>query len=370
MNTWRAYTRRLIAAVAIALLWSVVVSGGYGSVESGVAWAQSDEDIESARALLADGDRLIERGERQQRRRRERRARVSYERALERYQRAYDLVPKATIFYAIAGAEEKLGRYLDAVEHFQRVVSEVDDADLRERASERIEQLLPRIASIALTVEPAGAEISVDRRLVGQAPLSRPIYLAPGNHVITITANGYTPYEANITVGTGDHEQRDVELVEVPIRVMRPKPAEEARDPEPVVNDVAPRPPNAPRPPSKMPLFLGTSATIAVATGATVFGFLALSESRDLDTAIQDIGRQRQSQRRGRAYALASDVLSASAVVIGGYTLYRYLFVYRPRVRAYERALIEPDPQVGRAKWDIRPFGGPHRAGVVVEGRF
>ncbi|WP_428262967.1 PEGA domain-containing protein [Haliangium sp.] len=353
---------------ALAVVIGIALAGWL----AGPAAAQSAQDKREARALLKDGDRLIARGDRLLRRGRDRRATGAYERALSQYRRAYELVPRASIFFAIAGAEVKLGRYFDALEHYLRVADEVDDDELRDAALARIEGLSEHVVILTLTVAPPGAEISVDRKLRGQAPLTSPIYLPPGEHVITVTRSGYTPYEGTVTFAPG-HQDHAVELDEVPVLVKKPKPVEEL-----VEQSRPPPPPPIPDPPSKLPLFVGTSLALTLAAGATVTGLLALSEHADLNKPREapDPDELRQIADDGRRLALLTDVLLGAAAVAGTYTLIHYAFLYSPDRAAYERAragAVGARDGRGPALW-VAPYvhtgGGGGAGGVAVGGRF
>ena len=71
------------------------------------------------------GDAAIKKGERFLRRNKSEKANEQFERALEAYQKAYEVYPKPQIYYLIGLAEAKLGRSLDAHNHFKRLLEEV-----------------------------------------------------------------------------------------------------------------------------------------------------------------------------------------------------------------------------------------------------
>lgn len=359
----KAVSAALVLAMVLVLWpapWHLDIDRGGTSL----AHAGEAEDVAAARALLDEGDEDIARGERLERRGQRARAFAFYEQALARYRKAYELVPKSTIFFAIAGAEAKLGRYLDAIAHYQRVVADVADADLRERAQARIKSLSARVAVLDLDVGPAGAEVSIDGEPRGKAPLAGPIYLAAGEHTITVTAKGYTPFEERLMLRPGKPVQREIALADVTMLVKAPKPGQVG----------APLTPADARPaPSKTVVVVGTALTVAMAAGATVTGLLAMSRERELD----DGGALARDQQldiasSGRTLAVVADGLAIGAVLIGTYTLYRYLGVYRPERAAYEEQRVTGS-RAPDAIW-VAPYAGAHGGGVggglAVGGRF
>lgn len=347
--------RKAASTAAVLAFLAVMWLGG----TSAPAHADEDEagDRAQARALLQRGDQHIERGDRLQRRGRHRRARTYYERALESYQKAYELVPKDTLFFAIAGAEEKLGRFLDAVEHYQQVIDEVDNRALQQRAAARIAALSAHVAVLYLDVLPRGAEISVDRKLRGSAPLARPIYLAAGDHQITVTAAGYSPFEATLVLEKGQTERRTIELAEVPVLVKTPRPMDVHVDAPPVQRKAVPAP-------SRTGVVVGIAVTAVLAAGATTTGILALSRH----DALHDDGAQSEDPAAladsGRTLARVTDGLAAGAILIGAYTTYQYFADYRPRRAAYERSRAAEG-----ALW-ILPHAHRDGGGLAVGGRF
>ncbi len=326
-----------------------------------LAYAGEGDDVAAARALLDDGDDHLARGERLERRGQRARAFALYEQALDRYRKAYELVPKPTIFFAIAGAEAKLDRYLDAIGHYQQVVAEVADEGLREQARARIQALSAQVAILELNVQPAGAGISIDREPRGQAPIESPLYLAAGEHTITVTAEGYTPFEESLMLRPGKPVHREIELSDINMLVKAPKP---------VQMGAAPMTPADARPaPSKTVVIVGTALTVAMAAGATVTGLMALSKHDQFDAdPAPEPDERRDLARAGRTLAGVTDGLVIGAVLIGTYTLYRYLGVYRAERAVYEdqRAISRRPPD---AIW-IAPYAGAHGGGLAVGGRF
>ncbi len=71
--------------------------------------------------------------------------------------------------------------------------------------------LRPKPAVVTLKVA-AGAEVSVDGRLVGETPLTAPLRLPPGRHLITVAKNGHEAYSEEVVLGRGEARELDTEL--------------------------------------------------------------------------------------------------------------------------------------------------------------
>ena len=355
-----------LVTIALALVM------GVGLLEISPAHADDAPKAE-ARKLLERGDRHMRRGDRHHRRGRDEGATRSYQRALESYEKAYDLVPNPGIFFAIAGAEEKLGRWLDAIEHYRKLAREADSEVLRKQGAQRIAALERHVAVVTFVVQPAGAEISIDRELQGQAPLEGPVYLEPGDYRITVTAPGYTPYEAEITVEVGKQDERVIELSKPPVIFKKPKPMVLARSED--QGGAGSKALSAP--PSKAAVVVGATLTGALLAGAAASGYIAVSKHRTFQDAATGEDERAAAGETGKTMALVTDGLLAGALVVGAYTTYRYFLVFRPARAAYEsehRAAGRLPPgrsmrATRRSLWAM-PYIAPTGGGLAAGGRF
>jgi hypothetical protein len=127
----------------------------------------------------------------------------NYEGALVEFRESYRLQPVPVATFNVAQALRALHRYHEAAQQFRRYLREGGDSipdDRRASVERTIRALERRIAPITLRVEPAGAEIRVDGRRVGIAPLREPLLLGVGRRVIEITADGYVPLRDELEV--------------------------------------------------------------------------------------------------------------------------------------------------------------------------
>lgn len=59
---------------------------------------------------------------------------------------------------------------------------------------------------------PEGASITIDGREMGTAPLAAPLSLAPGEHSVSVNAEGYSPYSRTVSLSAGEQLPLDVQL--------------------------------------------------------------------------------------------------------------------------------------------------------------
>lgn len=331
------------------------------------ARADDDADRKQARALLDSGDRRMRRGDRHQRRGRTEQAASAYRQALESYQKAYELVPNPALFFAIGGAEEKLKRWLDAIEHYRVVVRDVESERLREQARERIAALEQYVAAVRFVVTPEGAEISIDRQLRGQAPLAGPVFLMPGDYRVTVTAPGHTPHEAVITVVAGKLDERTISLSETPVVVKKPKRMVVA--PVPEDEDVPELRQEVPQAPSKTGVVIGASLTVGLLAGATATGLISLSKHGTFTDPATAPADREAVQDSGKRMALVTDGLIVGAVLTGAYTAYRYFLVYSPARAKYD-ARLRPSSSASTSSFWLVPYAAAAGGGLAAGGRF
>jgi hypothetical protein len=336
---------------------SVVVLGPVRDLSVGpVAWAEGEEDPQAkelAKKLIAAGDKLMAEADKLRKKKRDSDAAAKYEKALKAYEEAYDRFPSAKIFYLIGLAELRLGRNLEAIRHFRQLLAEaegVSDA-LRETVTLDIDEAKQQVVTLIFVVEPEGALISVDGVDVGQAPYTEPYFVAPGEHVIAVSAEGHVPFETRVALEAGAESERTIKLDRIPVVVDTPKPK--------------PRPRPVPRRPrvSRTPLIAGISATAGLAALATVTGLIAVSKHGTFTDQTQPADEREAARDSGKTFALVTDLTWLATAAVGGYTAYYYYKVYKPRQRRLEQ-------RGAAARVWVVPYADPAGGGVAVGGSF
>ncbi|MDI3281996.1 hypothetical protein [Polyangium sp. 15x6] len=144
------------------------------------AWAQpiNDQVRIAARTLADEGFALYDQGK--------------YADALDKFERADALVNAPTVKLLAARTLEKLGRLVEAAEKYRSItILQLDDKapeafrDAQETAAKELAALTPRIPTIELTVQGAGAEIAtvmLDGKVFPRALIGVKTPLNPGVH--------------------------------------------------------------------------------------------------------------------------------------------------------------------------------------------
>ncbi|MRG96388.1 PEGA domain-containing protein [Polyangium spumosum] len=137
-----------------------------------------------------------------------------YEKARALFEEAFKLDARPQIAANLGNAELEVGKPREAAEHFDYFFREDKTATPAERAA--IEDLqkkaLAKIGTLRVTVDVPGAEVFVDGRSVGKAPLASPIYVDPGNYTIEAKAPGHVPASRLTAVAAGAQLPIDFKL--------------------------------------------------------------------------------------------------------------------------------------------------------------
>jgi tetratricopeptide (TPR) repeat protein len=135
-----------------------------------------------------------------------------YREALEKFDKAYATFASPKILFNVAGALEQLGREAEAAQTYDRFLTQTDanDAQAQDRikaARQALGALDRRLSRLRLQPPPSGA-FTLDGLTVNASP-GRPIYVAPGRHVIEETIDGTT---RTVTTDVAAGEERTIEL--------------------------------------------------------------------------------------------------------------------------------------------------------------
>jgi tetratricopeptide (TPR) repeat protein len=334
------------------LAWIVLVS----QIAFAPMTLAQDDAKKTARKLLAEGDRFLQRGNYLAKKGKREKANEQYLLALDNYQRAFEAVPKPQIYFAIGEAETKLGRYLDAFKHYTTLLEESEKVsdELRAAVEVRIDAVKAHLAVITVKAVPKGATVSLDGEEIGKVPLAQPLVMEPGEHLLVIRLKGHTPFEEKLTLSAGDKSTKSVKLELVPDIEEEPK----------IVKTSPRKKREAPSAPGKGILIAGLVTTSTFAAVATITGIVAVSKHGTLTDGALPIDDREAAGDSGKTLAIVTDVMLLGAVAAGAFTTYYYYKVYRPRQRAMELSAQTP-----KAVW-VSPYVAEEAAGLVVGGSF
>jgi len=119
------------------------------------------------------------------------------------FENALRLYPTRMVLFNLANCYWALQRYGEALDTIVRLEREFGDKLGRELEEEvrvfrdRVENLVGRLV---VTVEPAGATISVDGRRVGVSPLAEALVLGPGDYEVEVSLTGYATLRRAVRV--------------------------------------------------------------------------------------------------------------------------------------------------------------------------
>ncbi len=180
---------------------------------------------------------------------------------------AEEEVPPA-LYWSLARCYDQQGQLEAAMRYYAKFLGLVDASatELKRsvaRARDAIERLRARLeqTSLQFEVEPDGAEVRMDRRVLGTTPLD-PVQVTPGPHQVTVWAEGYEPASVDLEVAAG---------TTVPV-VLRLVPEEE------------PAPPPAETGSGTSALLWWVGGGVAVLAAGAVVGVVLLTQEPEPDT--------------------------------------------------------------------------------------
>jgi hypothetical protein len=247
----------------------------------------------------------------------------AYESALVEFQKAYELAPSYRIDYNIAQVYQELGDPAGAMRSLHRHLRDGGDqltGSKRKRAEQELAGLRTKVAELVIQTNLEGAEVTVNEVVLGTTPLSDQVWVNPGRHRVQVTYPGRIPAGKVIAAVGGETVEVEFTLVDPALPAPRPAPV--------VTRPAVTSSPEPRREPA--PTWIGWTATGVLAAGAVVTGVLHLSAKNDYEAERDSLGSDPGAKQdalvaaHGRAsnYALATDILAATALVAGGVTLY------------------------------------------------
>jgi hypothetical protein len=157
---------------------------------------KSDVATDKARELHLEADALYKQGQ--------------YARARVAYIAAWALKKHWQIAGSLGDTELKLEMYRDAAEHLAYFLRASPSQPPSAEAQKLYAEARSKIGMLVVTVDKAGAEVEVDGKVVGKAPLEDPVFVEPGHHVVEARA-GAALASAQVDIAVG--AERPVQLL-------------------------------------------------------------------------------------------------------------------------------------------------------------
>lgn len=139
-----------------------------------------------------------------------------------RYEEAADLLRQSieaqesdSARFMLGHAYRALGRLPEALTSYERALAirrengPISEAEIREA----IARVREDVGTVTFEVAPPGARITVDDRLVGQAPLAGPVPLLAGRRTIAVSAEGHVTQLREIDVLAGEDQRVEIALL-------------------------------------------------------------------------------------------------------------------------------------------------------------
>jgi len=161
---------RMLAIVAVLAVGSSVSAAFAGDTLSIEA---SDPETERALALHRAGNTYYNNKD--------------YARACAAYTAAYALKQNYQIAGSLGDCELQLGRYRDGAEHIDTFIREYPPdrpPERLEQAKALLAQVRAHVVALRIDVPMSGADVLVDGRSIGKAPIAGDVYVAAGTHRI------------------------------------------------------------------------------------------------------------------------------------------------------------------------------------------
>jgi tetratricopeptide (TPR) repeat protein len=187
--------RFLLAAAALAL--------------AGPAYAQSPEDIKSARQMAKEGLAAYQASE--------------FDKAQTLFSQARALYPSAQVIRMLGYSELALEHWVKAAETLEAALEAKQgplDKDDRKDVQDQLNKALSHIGTLGVTSKVAGAKLSVDEGEARALPLDKPIRLPEGTHKLTVTAAGRLDATDDVKIEAGKLTEDALDPAEKP----KPKP--------------------------------------------------------------------------------------------------------------------------------------------------
>jgi len=166
-----------------------------------------------AKALLNEGAGLYQSG--------------NYAAALEKFKHAYATYASPKIWFNIGQANRDLGRFDESLAAFDKFLIGASDASTGAIADARkaADELKPMLGRLRIECQIPGAEVTIDGKVVGQAPLPDPVWMMPGQHQVTALAAGTSPTVEMVNIVAGTETFVDLKPTPPPTAVQIESPA-------------------------------------------------------------------------------------------------------------------------------------------------
>ena len=176
------------ASYSFAVLAASLVLGSASGAQADTGAASSGDPKVEARSRFDRGIRLFDEGD--------------FGSALAEFRRAYDIAPHPAVLYNVGLAYAAVGNAVGATDTLDKLLLDPGglSPDQLTKARRIHDEQVARVAEIDVTSAVAGARVEVDNVEVATLPLTAPIRITSGTHIVGVHATGFAPSRKSITV--------------------------------------------------------------------------------------------------------------------------------------------------------------------------
>ncbi len=134
--------------------------------------------------------------------------------ALAEFKRTYEILPNPVVLYNIGLVYAAMARPVEATDALETAVGSGGLSPKQlERGKQTLAEQKARVGRLNVTTTPDGARIEVDNVEVARTPLSAPIRISEGSHIIGAVAEGFAPGRKEVVVAGNSDAMLHLDLV-------------------------------------------------------------------------------------------------------------------------------------------------------------
>ncbi|GAC1530883.1 MAG: hypothetical protein NVS3B10_26720 [Polyangiales bacterium] len=338
----------LSAALSAATVAAVVGSAPTARAAEVVITEEARQHFSAGVALLKDPDG------------------AKYEDAYREFKAAFTASPSWKILGNLGLCAMKLERDGEAIEAYDRYVSEggaAIDPGEKKQVETDLRTLKVGVATVKLTVDPANVIVEDSRiptkggainNVYGPVSGSVELKLHPGHHVVQAKLAGYDTQSWEVEAGPGANQTHDFAL--------KPQTVATTTTGTGTTTTTTSTQPEPPARPTPGIVYVGLAATGVLLVGGGVVGFMAKGKKSDFDAKNGVDSAEAQTLKSdGEKFNHIADAMFAGAVVVG--TVSAILYFTRPTVG-------QPSGTSDVATLRVVPAVTPSGGGLVLSGAF
>ncbi len=320
------------------------------------------KDPKVAKKWQLAAQQLVQKGDYNTRKNKPDEAKAQYDNAVTAYTKAIEASDDLALHYELGLLLDKLGKFDLATIEMRKAAKAGVKPDVMKKATAKYDELTTKVGLVTLTINTESATISLNGAELGKSPLVEPLIFMPGTYTLSFAADGYQPKDSEIKVEAGSESERAIELEPIKITV------------EPIQKEVeVPLAVPGPKPPSKLPLYIGGGATIAFGVVGVITGILAVSQHSTYVAEGSNKLDREDARANGKTLAHVTDAMFVTAIGAAGFTAYWYFFKYKPAQNKRTEGPSPPgrDPNAPEmSKVDVIPWVQSTGGGFSVSGSF